>query len=325
MYAESILQQFYLLTRHLVGENKLSSFRSYLNQSAGARTFKNEFYIFDDCTSVAEIKLALKKQVPFVIKNGAANWPCMSKWSLDFLSERYGHQEVLTDIQATDIKVDFKKAQRVELSTLDEYIAEIKGETKKYLRFAPFIQNNKELEQDLDLSWLSQFKSFHAQGPIYHFFLGRSGSRSRLHCANSDNFFTQVIGKKNWLLLPPNAFFAVHPQNYRSALNFESDLDLRGGVDHNRYPLAAKLSPIEVTCEEGDILYIPPYYWHDVLNESISLGVSTRYISALSGIKASPLMFLLNFLGTNPSIFNMNLNEKLNESLYQRKSHGHNV
>lgn len=244
---------------------------------------------------------------------------------MDFLRKKYGSQEVLTDVQATDIEVDFKKAQKIELCTLNEYLDELLTDTKKYLRFAPFIQNNRELERDLDITWLEEFKTWHSSGPIFHFFLGRAGSRSRLHCANSDNIFTQVMGKKNWILLPPKALFSVHPQNYRSAINFESDIDLRNRIDEKRYPLAKNLRPINATCNECDILYIPPYYWHDVLNETISLGVSTRFISGIRGIKASSLMFFLNLLGTNPSIFNMKIDDKLNESLYMRKTHGHNV
>ena len=53
----------------------------------------------------------------------------------------------------------------------------------------------------------------------------------------------------------------------------------------------------------GDILYVPSYVWHHVLNLDNSIGVGTRWTSARNTARHSPLLLALEFFNTNPTLF----------------------
>ena len=54
--------------------------------------------------------------------------------------------------------------------------------------------------------------------------------------------------------------------------------------------------------EPGDVLYVPAYSWHHVVNLDATVGVGTRWTSAGNSLRQSPLYFALEFLNTRPSM-----------------------
>jgi hypothetical protein len=58
----------------------------------------------------------------------------------------------------------------------------------------------------------------------------------------------------------------------------------------------------ETVLEPGDILYSPPYYWHDVINLERSIGLSCRWFSVKSALRASPLLATLEVFNTKPNM-----------------------
>ena len=57
-----------------------------------------------------------------------------------------------------------------------------------------------------------------------------------------------------------------------------------------------------VVLEPGDILYNPPFFWHEVHNLDTTVGFGYRWFSFNEIIKSSLIKFILTITATNPSI-----------------------
>lgn len=104
-----------------------------------------------------------------------------------------------------------------------------------------------------------------------NFWVGRKGLVTHTHFDAQDNFFVQLRGKKRFTLYPPSsqlAFFpCVHPHSGH-LFPAPSALPLPLGPQPALQEWVAELA-------EGEILYIPPYWWHHVetLEDSHSFNV----------------------------------------------------
>jgi ribosomal protein L16 Arg81 hydroxylase len=66
--------------------------------------------------------------------------------------------------------------------------------------------------------------------------------------------------------------------------------------------MARHMDYYETVLEQGDVLYIPPYYWHHVLNPVSSIGVGFRWNNLRTALRASPLLTTMETFNTNPNV-----------------------
>ena len=122
-----------------------------------------------------------------------------------------------------------------------------------------------------------------------YFRLGSNGSASTLHHDEYHNAYAQVVGSKRWFLLPPTgwpsawSFPRGHPrarQSPRAPLYEWSRQERRAaGV-------------VEVVTNPADVLYLPPYFWHQTLTTDRSVAVNVWSRSRESESVASALVLL---------------------------------
>ena len=120
--------------------------------------------------------------------------------------------------------------------------------------------------------------------------LSSPGARTHTHYDNDRNFFVQLIGRKRFVLWPPNqtqalcAYPRLHPLWHKSRVVFEAP-DARAGTACERY---GETSALSVDVGPGDVLYIPPFYWHTVetLTPSLSLSTLSRWAQLYNHMNA---------------------------------------
>eukprot|EP00947_MAST-08B_sp_MAST-8B-sp1_P005118 g5118.t1 len=135
--------------------------------------------------------------------------------------------------------------------------------------------------------------------------VGSRGSVSNCHYDRSDNFVTQVVGTKDWLLFPPELLtgLAVHPvldaHYHQSSLDFwasgngtapEAIFGSREGASKVRH----------VRLNAGDTLYIPPYWAHLVAVPPLSSSDSSSSSEESSNASA-PWAFSASVSVVSPS------------------------
>lgn len=156
-----------------------------------------------------------------------------------------------------------------------------------------------------------------------NFWFGRQNVTAYTHYDTSHNLHAMVQGKKKFILFQPCAYseLELHPCLHQFYRQVHTDV-----LDPEVFQ-SLRLKPVEITLNPGEVLYIPPYWFHCVitLENSISMNVwsnSASYIT-MESIFASPIPFeekwgrtnllkavnyFLNILvhtvlGTNPEAF----------------------
>ncbi|THU47627.1 hypothetical protein C4D60_Mb09t17590 [Musa balbisiana] len=84
--------------------------------------------------------------------------------------------------------------------------------------------------------------------------------------------FDQVIGRKYIRLYPASASESLYPHT-ESMLSNSSQVDL-DNIDFTEFPKVENLDFFDCVLEEGEMLYIPPKWWHYVRSLSTSFCVS---------------------------------------------------
>ena len=88
-----------------------------------------------------------------------------------------------------------------------------------------------------------------------------------MHCANNVNMFFNIEGRKKWILVDPEFSLCVYPSTFfRNTAAFLSLIKApsKAATEIPRFPLYAYCPKYEVDLEEGDVLFIPCWWWHSV-------------------------------------------------------------
>jgi len=85
-----------------------------------------------------------------------------------------------------------------------------------------------------------------------------------------DNIFLQLSGSKTFVLFPPSQTGNLYQYPIHHALDRSCQVDLLR-ADTERFPRSAptRLKGCTVTVRPGDVLFLPAYWWHEVITEPI--------------------------------------------------------
>jgi ribosomal protein L16 Arg81 hydroxylase len=103
--------------------------------------------------------------------------------------------------------------------------------------------------------------------------MGGGGVTAQTHYDSLHNLFAQLIGRKTFLLSPPREldklylYSSLHPSYRQSQVDFVAP-------NVTQFPNFYNVSAIKVTLEPGDMLYLPPFWFHRVIAEDFSVSVS---------------------------------------------------
>jgi hypothetical protein len=139
------------------------------------------------------------------------------------------------------------------------------------------------------------------------FWSGAPTVSSPLHYDAAHNVYCQIFGHKRFILFPPNASNVLYVHSRLHPSTRSSFIDVRN-VDAFRFPLFehamknGSLSPMEVVLGPGDVLYIPPYYWHraSVVGSTMSMSLAVYSTSKMMNkyqlLKSYPVPIDTNWL-----------------------------
>ena len=144
-----------------------------------------------------------------------------------------------------------------------------------------FANQHKVLARDIDPSSLEGGVIFRGDDyPQVSVWLGKRNVTSNIHYDISVNTFVQIYGTKRFVLFPPEEtpnlylYPALH-HRYR-----RSQVDMTSFKNDARFPKASNISSaIVVELNPGDLLYLPPYWYHYVTATSTSISLSLWWAS----------------------------------------------
>jgi hypothetical protein len=115
---------------------------------------------------------------------------------------------------------------------------------------------------------------------ITNVWMGSKGSTAALHHDPFDNFFVQIHGSKRFTLFSPELQHAlyVYPKTNPSSRQAQVNIN---EPDLTRFPRLAEAieKGIEVIVSPGDVLYLPPFWFHQVESLDTAISVNTWFAS----------------------------------------------
>ena len=241
-------------------------------------------------------KKYFKNPKPVVFKGAAKNWPAYSKWSPDFFKENYGETKVMLINNASVKDLDNLQISDVKTMGFKDFIEKMQQGSQEYVRFLPILDENPELLKHISKNWLSEYSNHKKKGLKHQFFMGGKNTSTLIHSAAGSNLFVQVYGKKEWYIYDPCYSSLVKPLADKSVF-FRGDVKAK-----NPDEVFQKARGWRVVLEPGDILYNPPFFWHEVHNLGTTIGFGYRWFSFKEIYNSSLQKFILTLTATNPSI-----------------------
>lgn len=239
--------------------------------------------------------------IPVVLEGFATDWPAARKWTPAFFAENHGDVPIqLINAAVEDLDGDqYDPAGRT--TTVAQVVAAIEAGERDYPRFVPLLHLRPELQRDFDAAALLALRGTLSLETMFQFFMGGAGTNTALHGAIPNNFFVQVYGRKQWWIYPPASTPVFRPPMLR-ATYFMSPVDVAAEGDRREAGLEA-VQGWTTVLEPGDVLYNPPFYWHQVHNLTTTIGVGMRWFGVASILRSSVTQTLLTLMSTNPPVW----------------------
>ncbi|XP_074292569.1 lysine-specific demethylase JMJ30 [Silene latifolia] len=208
---------------------------------------------------------------PVIISDSMSHWPARSRWnSLDYLNRVAGGRTVPVEVGKNYLCTEWKQ----ELITFSQFLERIQSGNSSadptYLAQHPLFDQIKELRKDV----LVPDYCFAGGGELrsINAWFGPAGTVTPLHHDPHHNILAQVVGKKYIRLYPASLSEELYPHSETMLCN-SSQVDL-DNIDDEAFPKAKDLEFVDCILDEGEMLYIPPKWWHYVRSLTTSLSVS---------------------------------------------------
>ncbi|XP_077211160.1 2-oxoglutarate (2OG) and Fe(II)-dependent oxygenase superfamily protein [Tasmannia lanceolata] len=209
---------------------------------------------------------------PVIISDCMSHWPALTKWKdMEYLKRVAGDRTVPVEVGKNYLCPTWKQ----ELITFSQFLERIKSTdccsaNPTYLAQHPLFDQIQELRKDIfvpDYCFAGggELRSLNA-------WFGPAGTVTPLHNDPHHNLFAQVVGRKYIRLYPASISTDLYPY-CESMLSNSSQVDL-DNLDEKQFPVARDLDFVDCILEEGEMLYIPPKWWHYVRSLTTSFSVS---------------------------------------------------
>lgn len=102
-----------------------------------------------------------------------------------------------------------------------------------------------------------------------NYWLGKANVTAYTHYDTSYNLHMVAYGQKQFIIFPPDAYheLKLYPCLHQFYRQTQTDI-----FDSNLHDLMGKLNGVEVVLNPGEVLYIPPYWFHSVVTMKTTIS-----------------------------------------------------
>lgn len=208
---------------------------------------------------------------PVILDNCISHWPAITKWQdQNYFIKLAGLRTVAIELGRD--YTDSKWTQK--LMTIEEFIKNHiynnNGMTGYLAQYQLFDQI-PELKKDIIEPEYCCFSDNNSSVDIMAWY-GPRGTVSPLHHDPKKNLLAQVVGEKLIFLFSPDESEKLYPHSHE-LLGNTARVDPRQ-PDLEKYPKYKEIKGHYCILKAGQMLYIPPKWWHFVESLSVSFSVS---------------------------------------------------
>lgn len=242
---------------------------------------------------------------PVVVENGLSDWPALTKWDIPYLRKKIGHLEVTTTVTPNgyaDAVTDGKFVMPEErMMHMSDFLDIIENPASANGVFYIQKQNSNLTDEfasllndvPLEISWGTE--AFGKTPDAVNFWMGDERAVTSMHRDHYENLYCVVKGWKKFILIPPTDLPFVPYENYQAAVfkeNKDGEFDIVDDFETGKvpwvainplkpnlekYPQYSQASPISVTVNAGQILYLPSLWFHHVQQSHGCIAVNYWY------------------------------------------------
>ena len=143
----------------------------------------------------------------------------------------------------------------------------------QFLYFTGDIDQLGEWAMD-DIQPLSELLLLNPQRSSVNVWMGQSHVIAHCHYDGYHNFYAQLHGTKKFTLFSPENWPGLYPFPFLHPSHAQAQVNLSDIRDIDSFPLAGEAKGIEVVLEPGDLLYMPPLWFHLVESMDVSISVN---------------------------------------------------
>ncbi|XP_059060553.1 2-oxoglutarate and iron-dependent oxygenase JMJD4 [Achroia grisella] len=219
------------------------------------------------------------KNMPCIIKNVSSTWECTRKWidsdliNYDHFTDNYGDLEApVADCNTVTYNAHCKSNMSV-----DDYVGYLrKSEREKLLYLKDWhlrkIRPNDEFYEVPFIfasDWLNEYALDHKEDDFMFVYIGPEKSWTPLHADvyNSYSWSVNIVGKKRWILFPPLEEEKLKDSLGNLPLLFE-------------YEMSEGIKYFEIIQEQGDAIFVPSGWHHQVVNLLDTISINHNWINA---------------------------------------------
>ncbi|KAM4701367.1 bifunctional peptidase and arginyl-hydroxylase JMJD5 [Discoglossus pictus] len=212
----------------------------------------------------------LTLQKPVILDGVSDHWPCMKKWSVEYIRRVAGCRTVPVELGSRYTDTDWSQQLMTINEFIDKYI--VTQDSVGYLAQHQLFEQIQELKQDISIPDYCCLGDGDEDDITINAWFGPAGTVSPLHQDPQQNFLAQIVGRKYIRLYSVNETENLYPFE-SSILHNTSQVDIES-PNIEQFPKFSKAEYQECVLSPGQILFIPVKWWHYIRSLDISFSVS---------------------------------------------------
>lgn len=212
-------------------------------------------------------------KVPALMKDCIKHWKALKRWkNLKYLLSVAGNRIIPIEIGSRYTDENWSQQLLSFSEFLQKYVL-TECDQVGYLAQHQLFEQIPELKDDFTVPEYCNFTdSNNVEQPDINAWFGPSGTVSPLHFDSKNNFLCQVFGYKRVILYHPSDSSNLYSYDTK-LLNNTAQVDPLN-PDFEKWPNFSKAKGFMVYLKPGEILYIPPKWWHHVTSLTPSFSIS---------------------------------------------------
>ncbi|PNF15567.1 Lysine-specific demethylase 8 [Cryptotermes secundus] len=232
-----------------------------------------------DC-SMTRVAGLLSHALSMLSSGCISHWPALHLWrDINYLKKVAGARTVPIELGVHYVHPTWSQKLMTVAEFIEAHIVPQTGEATPigYLAQHPLFEQVPELMSDIFEPEYCCLSDDLGEGAVteetdINAWFGPKGTVSPLHYDPKHNLLAQVVGEKRILLYHPDQSENLYPYE-GSFLNNTAQVDPEE-PDYKTFPNYKNIIAWECHLKQGEMLYIPPKWWHHVRSLSTSFSVS---------------------------------------------------
>jgi len=217
------------------------------------------------------------------------NEKILSKCNLSVLDDNYGAFDIhlrdkTNNDESSELYLPFLLKEAINVLRDDKEGKYISENNEDFLKETAVIKDYRYNDSFLRPPLVSKC--------IYDLLFGSVGSKTPLrYDLNYRNYYYVTSGKVQIKLIPPHSGKYLYPEKDYDNFEFRSPVNV-WDVQSEYKANFAKVKVLDVDLNEGEIIYIPAYWWYSIKYEKLSSVCSFKYRTFMNVLAISPELVL---------------------------------